>query len=716
METRPPQEPPPAIGPAQGKDTDSESILNGESDADSDDTSQPTDWGEEELVQRIWNILPHAPPFADNRDPREEQIRKIVQRSIKQGLPAYGRQEAIEEGGNFRISRERIARDEKLITIHGGMEKAAIENHKKKLENNERMTKEKVRRTVSEGNPEKGKLLAMCAEENGGVQVLRPPGFEPNGMNPMNRPQVSGKTKEVAGALHKIFNKTYVQPDLCFAVSTEFALKMEPKTHISPSSHGLNDGKKLGRGCVNNTAGGRPPCQPLNSDWLREAAKLEHGPIENPQIKHLVKLITKLRKKLQEEGREREEIRLWKLDIKGAYTQLTFRAEDVRYMGAELPGEVVLFFMGGTFGWSAMPFAFNVVTRAIVWEIANGLIRGFAAMYVDDVWGASAETDTGHDMEAVKSMVEGLFCKGAIATDKTEVDTQQGTIGQLDGIGYTVDRIANRVGISARNKAKAFSAVWSIGDGRGTRLKAVQRIASHGSRYKAVVPMMAPFTRALHAACKGHRHQHATFDLTRETMAAVWMMRVLLVLSEVMDRDFTRSFESFELRDRKPTWVIEYDASLRGLAVIWFKIKPDGAEVAVGCGAIDLRHKGYENSGLMNTLELMAATVGLWKLKERGVRGAAVRVRGDNMTAMEWAENKGFRSEYARKTAIAFMATSVEAGLEVVEKVHLPHTKKYDNNWRTDKPSRHQMNWDEVRKEEKRDKITGSRLGEEMEE
>ena len=191
---------------------------------------------------------------------------------------------------------------------------------------------------------------------------------------------------------------------------------------------------------------------------------------------------------------------------------------------------------------------------------------------------------------------------------------------------------------------------------------------------------------------------------------------MLLVLSEVLGRDFTRSFESFGLRDHPPTWVIEYDASLMGLAVIWFRVEPDGAEVAVGCGAVDLRNKGYENSGLMNTLELMAATVGLWKLKERGVRKASIRVRGDNMTAMEWAENGGFRSEYAQKTSIAFTAISVEAGLEVVDKTHLPHTKKYDNNWRTDQPSRHKMTWGQVRAEDQRDKITGSRLGEKMEE
>ncbi len=264
---------------------------------------------------------------------------------------------------------------------------------------------------------------------------MRTPGFEPNGKKPTSRPQISGKTKEMGGALHKIFDKTYVQPDLCFAVTREFALNLDPKPHRSPSSHGLNDGKKLGRGCVNNTAGGKPPCEPLNSEWLRDAAREEHGQIRNPQIKQFVELVTKLRQKLQEECRSDEDIRLWKMDIKGAYTQLTFRADDVRYMGAELPEEIVLFFMGGTFGWSAMPFAFNVVTRAIVWEIEHGLIQGFAVMYVDDVWGVSAAKDAAPDMKAVKNLVEGLFCKGAIAPDKTEVDNQQGAPGQLDGIG-----------------------------------------------------------------------------------------------------------------------------------------------------------------------------------------------------------------------------------------------------------------------------------------
>ena len=222
-------------------------------------------------------------------------MREVVRRSIHQGSPAYGRQDAIEEGGTFRIAQDRVRADEQYIADSGGLATAARKKHDKKMERDERMTKAKIRDTISRANPERDKLLQMCAEEDGGVKVLLPPGFEPNSKHPTSMPRPSQASQEAAGALHKIFDKTYLQPDLCFAVTKEFALNLELKPHISPCSHGWNDGKKLGRGCVNNTAGGKPLCQPLNSEWLREAAKEEHRPIRNPQIQHIVDLVIRMR-------------------------------------------------------------------------------------------------------------------------------------------------------------------------------------------------------------------------------------------------------------------------------------------------------------------------------------------------------------------------------------------------------------------------------------
>ena len=70
-------------------------------------------------------------------------------------------------------------------------------------------------------------------------------------MYPESMPRISRATQDVAGALHKIFDKTYIQPDLCFAVTKDFALVLDPRPHILPSSHGLNDGKRSMTGPLN---------------------------------------------------------------------------------------------------------------------------------------------------------------------------------------------------------------------------------------------------------------------------------------------------------------------------------------------------------------------------------------------------------------------------------------------------------------------------------
>ena len=182
---------------------------------DSGETERDQDEGEEdELTRRICTMLPHAPPGRDHRDPREQRVRDVVRRSLKQGSPAYGRQEAIDEGGTFRIEEERVRADEQYIRESGGLTAAATNKHNEKMGRNERMTREKVRATISWANPEREKLLNMCAEANGGVKVLRPPEFEPNGRHPENMPRPSKASQEAAGALHKIFDKTYIQPDL----------------------------------------------------------------------------------------------------------------------------------------------------------------------------------------------------------------------------------------------------------------------------------------------------------------------------------------------------------------------------------------------------------------------------------------------------------------------------------------------------------------------
>ena len=69
--------------------------------------------------------------------------------------------------------------------------------------------------------------------------------------------------------------------------------------------------------------------------------------------------------KTQNPPLRRQDLRILKMDLKGAYTLLSFRPEDVGLFDMLLTGDLVYFQLAGIFGWSGTPAAFQVVTRAI---------------------------------------------------------------------------------------------------------------------------------------------------------------------------------------------------------------------------------------------------------------------------------------------------------------------------------------------------------------
>ena len=74
------------------------------------------------------------------------------------------------------------------------------------------------------------------------------------------------------------------------------------------------------------------------------------------------------------------------MDLKGAYTLLSFRPEDVQLMGLGLSEDIAYFSLGGHFGWTGLPAAFRVITRALVWEMTHSSkVSARVKMYVDDI-------------------------------------------------------------------------------------------------------------------------------------------------------------------------------------------------------------------------------------------------------------------------------------------------------------------------------------------
>jgi hypothetical protein len=310
-------------------------------------------------------------------------------------------------------------------------------------------------------------------------------------------------------------------------------------------------------------------------------------------------------------------------------------------------------------------------------------------MYVDDIIGVSFEEDVAADMAGVKALCEQLLGAGSISDKKSEVDTD----GELDVIGYTVNVRTGMVGIAQRNVRKAFYATTEFDPAGAVTLRQMQRVASHASRYRKICPYMAPFANALHQAQRGHPHgnQHP-FTLSAEAQRSVWILRALILLTATGLRKYARSFQSITRAAWGHTWVVEYDASLTGLGIIWFEVMYDaqgGArEEARGCATIDISQFGFDESGKMNTAEFVAATMGMRGLVRQGIHDTGIMLRGDNMSAMTWAHKQSFRSATAFNAACVHVAQGVRHGLDVVAWTHLPHTSTYDYNWRCDYASR----------------------------
>jgi hypothetical protein len=91
------------------------------------------------------------------------------------------------------------------------------------------------------------------------------------------------------------------------------------------------------------------------------------------------------------------------MDLKGAYTLLSFRPEDAGLFGMLLTGDLVYLQIAGIFGWAGTPAAFQVVTRAISWELRHAL-QSSTLMYVDDIIGGCFAEDVEKDLAKTREI------------------------------------------------------------------------------------------------------------------------------------------------------------------------------------------------------------------------------------------------------------------------------------------------------------------------
>ena len=131
-----------------------------------------------DIVNRVENIVGKKRATIGIR----ARARSLVFRAIQKGSIAHGLKHAQKWGGVWSFSREIILRDEDFIRSHHGIPGAS----RRRCEELAGLSEERVRTHIDTDNPNREAVMAL-ATPHGGVPVMVPDNFIPNGREGSNR-------------------------------------------------------------------------------------------------------------------------------------------------------------------------------------------------------------------------------------------------------------------------------------------------------------------------------------------------------------------------------------------------------------------------------------------------------------------------------------------------------------------------------------------------
>jgi hypothetical protein len=586
--------------------------------------------------------------FLGGRSHCAAQLLSLLREAQVTSQNELGVKDAIAWGKGFQFSQNMINSDVACLRA-AQLNFTAMVTRRLKILSIDRLSKVRVA-LLRHDNPERTLMDDLAI----GMRVFLPAGFIPNGKavrTPLRESYVA-----VSHAVNKMLSET-ISSRLAILLPRCQAQQYVPQLHYCKAHWTPKKGKPSGRplGDLTYVDG-----TPVNTDETAQLATAYYGEIIHPTIQDIAAMVAAF---TVEQGKSSYEVVLWKMDLKGAYTLLSYRPADVGLFAMELTDELVYLQFVGIFGWSGTPAAFQVVTRALQWEMKHAL-SGPTLMYVDDLVGVCLKRDLAKNLRVARRIITQLLGSNAVADDKTESGRR------MDVIGYTIDLDIERVLISRKNHLKALHGFASINLEGSIGLKEAQKFASWSSRYGMICRVMRPLCAALHRLTAGRTSFHARFKLSQEAKVAIQCWRALLCVIPYDEVQFTRSLASF--RSRPGETVAEFDASLSGVGVLWFS--SDGAAEGVrGVCALSLLSLGFgKDSSFQNLAEFIGAIVAVIGFVTMGGKGKNLTLRGDSITALTWAYTERTRGPTAMNAAIVWTLLCIAADVHIADTTHLP--------------------------------------------
>ena len=588
----------------------------------------------------------------------EEVVTRLLDEAYLSTADDYGLEEAIDWGGDFSIPDSAVEKGEAAMRRHGGDFGAVVNEMKSRLAH-ERLSLSSVG-SLSACNPDK-ELMTDLVD---GVRVFTRDDFVRNGAMPALPPR--NMYLRASNTVHKLFYDL-VDRGLAIVMRSPTARSIKG-VHYIVAHWAPKKGKKQGRG-ITDASDDSYPMSVLNGTEVKDKVDAFYGVIEHPTIVTVASMVLGVLSDLQRcnPGATLNEVDMYKCDLKGAFNLLWWRTEDAPLFSVELADGLTIVFLCGTFGYTGMPGAFQVVTRALKHEM--GLrAPGRSEMYVDDLIGGAAREKVQSAIDEAYKCSRDLLGPDAIAEDKTERTSELQR--RLDVLGYTIDLSDGldnaRVTISERNRLKAAYGFFSVDFSRPVPYSTMEKLASWSARYCFICEMLKPFTQALFGTMTGRR-RNASLKLGVPAKRAILLWRAILCAIAVDEDTFARPLRSFAARTVE--WVIRFDASLTGVGILLGIPAEGGSDQGpqwVGGMSVSLLGLGFgTDSSNQNCSEFIGATLSLVVLRCLGLSGRPVRLEGDSISALTWAEKGTARGERAHNASMVFCLASVQWGLLV---------------------------------------------------
>jgi hypothetical protein len=515
----------------------------------------------------------------------------------------------VKGAGDFQFDQSALDRDMRDCEASGWSLEKMVKTRRRQNRGS-RLSARRVQNAISRENPEYSKLHQMATE---GVKVsdVVPPDLEPTGLDPANWSKMRPTYKKAAHAVNKLLSEGFHKPGLAIIlpVTALQRLRKQDRCNVFTSSWAYNTGKELGR----------PTADPrnLNGEHTKEAASRLWGKVKHPTIRLIEQQVNAYLAYCETLGKSARDCSLWKIDVKGAYTLQDYAIPDCALFMTELEGGYVLIYTCGCFGFAGQPMAFDIITRALRWELKS-LLRGVGEGYVDDFFGITLTENLLFDMGAISDKIRSLLGEKAIAEKKSKKGKR------IEIIVWDLDLEKQLITIGERCLQRALYGYITADEFAPMPLKQLQRLASWARRYGEINKLLLPFTTSLNNANKGKTNPHCVLRLGARAQQAIQMIRLLLLLTATEEGEFARPLESW-LGDQPHLegLIAEFDASLKGLGILWYVRNADGSERLVGVAQLDLRSLGFGvDAGNQNVAEYIATIVavrGAHQLRDEGL-------------------------------------------------------------------------------------------------